>query len=651
MSSDSKCIQKKQKSVRKRHTSSTNQSEEKISSAKPVEHVKLESAALQVVEEGKANASIVPSDCNVRMKKFHGIKYEAIKMWYFSHGGPNGDKRENTDIIKRRAEDYPDFPSESAKLTTWLDANPKAYKDFLKDTTIYEGFSYETDISTVIALRVILFLPLAMFSIATIWGNIDVSGIEGAANMTIGNVTIPLYFQASNPGLAIPALWIQLTESVFRMKSPIKLSANLPARITDCLQAAIGGLFYTCGNVICCRVCSTPPERRSSVSEEANRNNNMTCETSGINTYGWIMYTATAGMITYNLTRTGWGLIFSLLMGLSTYIIFPLLFLQFSGLIVARHRNLSSYQYGAIGRGLLTLILVVACAAFAAFSWTTNPVQSRLAVRIFSRDIAIWFMFYECLVTSKAVSFEDLSVMQVVAMFALFMNLVAMFIMFAAICAARDPIGTTVDGLNYITCSGWAIAGFSSVLGFYLRVWQQGSELREHERWHFFISHYQATGGNQANVMCLELQKRGYKVWYDNKMKNLTSEGMREGVRDSAVFVLFLSKGVFMRPYVKLEVMEALNSDKPIILVHETDARFGSFAFQGEEVLDEEYKKIVHELLLQEYESIGWERRDFKLAAVLTRIVNQFKNRPRKRKRSSTLEDFKKSRLSLGLTV
>ena len=134
-------------------------------------------------------------------------------------------------------------------------------------------------------------------------------------------------------------------------------------------------------------------------------------------------------------------------------------------------------------------------------------------------------------------------------------------------------------------------------------------------------------------------------------MKNLTADGMKEGVRNSAVFVLFMSKGVFMRPYVKLEVLEALNSGKPIILVHETDTRFGSFAFQGEDVLDEEYKKIVHELLLQEYESIGWERRDFKLAAVLTRIVNQFKNRPRKRKRSSTLDDFKRSHLSSGLTI
>ena len=603
--------------------------------------------------ETKDNKSaVVPSNHIVTMKSSHAIKYETIKMWYFSHGGPNGDKRENTDIIKRRAENYPDFPNE-CNLTTWLEAYPKAYKDFLKDTTTYEGFSYETGISTVIALRVILFLPLVMLSIATIWGNIDIVGIEGATNMTIGNVTVPLYFQASNPGLAIPALWIQLTESVFRMKSPIKLSANLPARITDCVQAAIGGFFRSCGNVICCRVCSTSVRSRSSVSEEiaAERNNNLLCETSGINTYGWFMYTATAGMITYNLTRTGWGLIFSLLMGLSTYIIFPLLFLQFSGLIVARHRNLSSYQYGAIGRGLATLILVVACAAFAAFSWTTNPIQSRLAVRIFSRDIAIWFMFYECLVTSKAVSFDDLSVMQVVAMFALFINLVVMFIMFAAICAAHDPLIMAIDGLNYITCTGWAIAGFSSVLGFYLRVWQQGSELREHERWHFFISHYQATGGNQANVMCLELQKRGFKVWYDNKMKNLTADGMKEGVRNSAVFVLFMSKGVFMRPYVKLEVLEALNSGKPIILVHETDTRFGSFAFQGEDVLDEEYKKIVHELLLQEYESIGWERRDFKLAAVLTRIVNQFKNRPRKRKRSSTLDDFKRSHLSSGLTI
>lgn len=35
-------------------------------------------------------------------------------------------------------------------------------------------------------------------------------------------------------------------------------------------------------------------------------------------------------------------------------------------------------------------------------------------------------------------------------------------------------------------------------------------------KWHFFISHLQRTGGDQAHCMYLILAKRGWKVWYDN---------------------------------------------------------------------------------------------------------------------------------------
>ena len=40
----------------------------------------------------------------------------------------------------------------------------------------------------------------------------------------------------------------------------------------------------------------------------------------------------------------------------------------------------------------------------------------------------------------------------------------------------------------------------------------------------------------------LELQKLGFKAWYDNKAEDLTKAGMREGIVNSAVVLLFLSK-------------------------------------------------------------------------------------------------------------
>ena len=60
----------------------------------------------------------------------------------------------------------------------------------------------------------------------------------------------------------------------------------------------------------------------------------------------------------------------------------------------------------------------------------------------------------------------------------------------------------------------------------------------------------------------MELNRRGYSCWYDNRMTNLTKQGMSDGVRSSAVFVLFLSKGVPRRPFVRFEVGEALKHAK-----------------------------------------------------------------------------------------
>ena len=41
-------------------------------------------------------------------------------------------------------------------------------------------------------------------------------------------------------------------------------------------------------------------------------------------------------------------------------------------------------------------------------------------------------------------------------------------------------------------------------------------------------------------------------------MANLTKQGMADGVRGAAVFVLFLSRGVLERPFVRFEAGEAL---------------------------------------------------------------------------------------------
>jgi hypothetical protein len=87
-------------------------------------------------------------------------------------------------------------------------------------------------------------------------------------------------------------------------------------------------------------------------------------------------------------------------------------------------------------------------------------------------------------------------------------------------------------------------------------------------RTHFFLSHCQATGGDQTNAIYLELRNLGFSCWYnlsahatmklhshlalrryDNRATDLTKDGMRHGIEGAAVFLVFLSKGILDRPF------------------------------------------------------------------------------------------------------
>jgi hypothetical protein len=63
---------------------------------------------------------------------------------------------------------------------------------------------------------------------------------------------------------------------------------------------------------------------------------------------------------------------------------------------------------------------------------------------------------------------------------------------------------------------------------------------------------------------------------------------MMRGVKDSAVFTLFLTSGTTERYFVQLEIREAFRLRKPIIMIEETDDRFGKPDFA------EEMKPVLH---------------------------------------------------------
>ncbi len=88
--------------------------------------------------------------------------------------------------------------------------------------------------------------------------------------------------------------------------------------------------------------------------------------------------------------------------------------------------------------------------------------------------------------------------------------------------------------------------------------------------WDFFLSFYQLNGGLQMGQLAAELQLAGKRV-FDVRRELEYPAGY--GVANSAVFLLFLTRGVFTRPFVVNEVRAALRLGKPLILLRETDSQ------------------------------------------------------------------------------
>ena len=59
--------------------------------------------------------------------------------------------------------------------------------------------------------------------------------------------------------------------------------------------------------------------------------------------------------------------------------------------------------------------------------------------------------------------------------------------------------------------------------------------------WDYFLSHAQATGGDQAQTTSLRLHAAGKTTWYDNAMQDRSTAAMEEGVQGCGSFLLFLT--------------------------------------------------------------------------------------------------------------
>ena len=140
-------------------------------------------------------------------------------------------------------------------------------------------------------------------------------------------------------------------------------------------------------------------------------------------------------------------------------------------------------------------------------------------------------------------------------------------------------------------------------------------QMRKHLLHDFFLSHYQATGGDQVMSLELRLTSMGYTCWLDQKAATITKESMQTGVSESRVFLLFLSEGVLTRPFCLFEIETAMTMQKKM-LMHETDSRHVAFAF---EVIPPALPSI--KTLLETHESLPYRRRRFEQDAILAELV------------------------------
>jgi len=147
-------------------------------------------------------------------------------------------------------------------------------------------------------------------------------------------------------------------------------------------------------------------------------------------------------------------------------------------------------------------------------------------------------------------------------------------------------------------------------------------------KWHFFICKNEAPGAQAAMVIYHELRARGYKVWISNDVEGTNEDRMRQGVRGSAVFLMYLTKGIFARPWCRdVETHEAVLGRKPIVMLR---CKKGEHEFKDRKAESEKAPvafRPVAEHLFRKCEDIDWSLNATTRPAIVDRIGNEYENR------------------------
>jgi hypothetical protein len=169
--------------------------------------------------------------------------------------------------------------------------------------------------------------------------------------------------------------------------------------------------------------------------------------------------------------------------------------------------------------------------------------------------------------------------------------------------SSPDASGTAVEGAYRILAAemdaGTATAASSVQQSAPTRNLGEPADAVPNEecKWACLIAHHQAVAVHQVRWLGEKIEKklteraqRLTAVWID-KQERATLDGMNEGVRLSRNFILFLTKDVLTREFCLSEIRIALKLRKNVILVFQTNERYGGVPGSFSEYYYPELKK------------------------------------------------------------
>jgi len=123
------------------------------------------------------------------------------------------------------------------------------------------------------------------------------------------------------------------------------------------------------------------------------------------------------------------------------------------------------------------------------------------------------------------------------------------------------------------------------------------------QRYHSFISYHQSVSSDLVRSLHRVLEQQGSSTCFDKAADRLDVRGIVDGIKSSRTFILVLTNKYFEMPFCLFEFCTAYVLRKPIIIIKETDPRFGGRSYIGIDSL--------FEWFVEENESIDINRRKF----------------------------------------